>query len=269
MLIWRGTSGFSLDGSVRIAAHGRAGLERPLRYCARPPFELLDRLARLIPPPRVHRHSYHGVFAPNAKWRRDGTHYGRDEVWTNSTAARAVAGPSSSPVSTRSTPCGDRVATVRCASSRSSPTRPSCGPSSDTSVSRSIHRPSRPHEPRRRPSCSPSIRLRHGTPRAMRPPGPIPSIRASRATTGPGAPKTPRHPGSAAACAPAAHPPHHIDARAHPLTALPSRPGGGTKEHGQTRPAPPDLVSHVPPLGDRPRLDFLSVSSPEPRLDFL
>lgn len=121
MLTWRGTGGFSLDGSVRIGAHDRAGLERLLRYCARPPFalhrlrpessriplrspdarliyelprpahdgravvrvsplELLDRLARLIPPPRVHRHRYHGVFAPNAKWRRHVTRHGRDEV---------------------------------------------------------------------------------------------------------------------------------------------------------------------------------------------
>jgi hypothetical protein len=37
---WRGTGGFSVDGSVRIAAHDRAGLERLLRYCARPPFAL-------------------------------------------------------------------------------------------------------------------------------------------------------------------------------------------------------------------------------------
>jgi hypothetical protein len=31
--------------------------------------ELLDRLAALIPPPRRHRHTYAGVFAPNSKWR--------------------------------------------------------------------------------------------------------------------------------------------------------------------------------------------------------
>jgi len=121
MLTWRGTGGFSLDGSVRIAAHDRAGLERLLRYCARPPFalhrlrpastrvqlssaharlvyqlprpahdgrtrlrlsplELIDRLARLVPPPRVHRHRYHGVFAPNAKWRREATRFGREDV---------------------------------------------------------------------------------------------------------------------------------------------------------------------------------------------
>ncbi len=29
------------------------------------PFEFLDRLTSLIPPPRRHRHGYHGVFAPN------------------------------------------------------------------------------------------------------------------------------------------------------------------------------------------------------------
>jgi hypothetical protein len=29
------------------------------------PFEFLDRLADLVPPPRKHRHRYHGVLAPN------------------------------------------------------------------------------------------------------------------------------------------------------------------------------------------------------------
>jgi len=29
----------------------------------------LDRLAKLLPPPRIHRHRYHGVFAPNAPLR--------------------------------------------------------------------------------------------------------------------------------------------------------------------------------------------------------
>jgi hypothetical protein len=29
------------------------------------PFEVLDRLTDLVPPPRKHRHRYHGVFAPN------------------------------------------------------------------------------------------------------------------------------------------------------------------------------------------------------------
>jgi len=34
------------------------------------PFEFLDRLADLVPPPRKHRHRNHGVFAPNHKLRR-------------------------------------------------------------------------------------------------------------------------------------------------------------------------------------------------------
>ena len=34
------------------------------------PFECLDRLADLVPPPQKHRHREHGVFAPNHKLRR-------------------------------------------------------------------------------------------------------------------------------------------------------------------------------------------------------
>jgi hypothetical protein len=33
------------------------------------PMELLERLARLVPPPRIHRHRYHGVLAPHAGLR--------------------------------------------------------------------------------------------------------------------------------------------------------------------------------------------------------
>jgi hypothetical protein len=104
MLTWDHGGGFSLDASVRIEATDRAGLERLIRYCARPPFaldrlhlvgnrsdqilyllpapdlagrtalrlsalEFLDRLAKILPPPRIHRHRYHGVFAPNAPLR--------------------------------------------------------------------------------------------------------------------------------------------------------------------------------------------------------
>ena len=93
--------GFSLDANVRIDAQDRSGLERLIRYCARPvfsgerlewageslryilprpaaggqtamllkPSELLDKLAQLIPPPRRHRHHYHGVLAPNSPLR--------------------------------------------------------------------------------------------------------------------------------------------------------------------------------------------------------
>jgi hypothetical protein len=37
--------------------------------CVLTPLELLDRLARFIPPPRRHLHRYHGVFAPHAALR--------------------------------------------------------------------------------------------------------------------------------------------------------------------------------------------------------
>ena len=108
MLAYR-HSGFSVDTSVRIEAHDRAGLERLLRYCARPafsmerlrkagkdlvyrcakqhsepasekrgvkvdeliltPLELIDRIAALVPPPRTHRHRYYGALAPNSPLR--------------------------------------------------------------------------------------------------------------------------------------------------------------------------------------------------------
>ena len=46
--------------STRPGAHGVVELS---------PFEFLARLADLVPPPRKHRHRYHGVFAPNHKLR--------------------------------------------------------------------------------------------------------------------------------------------------------------------------------------------------------
>ena len=99
--------GFSVDAGVRIEATNRAGLERLLRYCARPlfamdrlkqrgadlvyrcgkvhtepmqsdkysgelvltPLELINRIAQLVPPPRTHRHRYYGVLAPNSPLR--------------------------------------------------------------------------------------------------------------------------------------------------------------------------------------------------------
>ena len=58
MLAWE-NSGFSLDPEVRVGAQDRAGLERLLRHCARPPFalerlELLDaeRVVYRLPKPQ-------------------------------------------------------------------------------------------------------------------------------------------------------------------------------------------------------------------------
>ena len=99
---WDHGGGFSLNAAVRIDGADQAGRERLLRYCARPPFaldhlhqhdaehlrydipkprpgrpsalvltplELIDKVAALVPPPRVHRHRYYGVLAPNAALR--------------------------------------------------------------------------------------------------------------------------------------------------------------------------------------------------------
>jgi hypothetical protein len=109
--------GFSVDAGVRIEAADRAGLERLLRYCARPPFamdrlkqrgadlvyrcgkghseplqsdkysgellltplELINRIAQLVPPPRTHRHRYYGVLAPNSPLRGAVTAMAQDE----------------------------------------------------------------------------------------------------------------------------------------------------------------------------------------------
>ncbi len=102
MASWEHGGGFSLDAGVRIEAADRQGLERLLRYCARPafalerlreidaehlidvsvkpspgvsvslmltPLELIGRLAALIPALRRHRHRYCGVLAPSVPLR--------------------------------------------------------------------------------------------------------------------------------------------------------------------------------------------------------
>jgi hypothetical protein len=93
--------GFSLHCGVRLHENDRAGIERLCRYGARGPLakgrlqkvgddkyqytmkrmvngrtvleltgvELLRKLSILIPPPRVHMTRFHGVYAPNARWR--------------------------------------------------------------------------------------------------------------------------------------------------------------------------------------------------------
>ena len=95
-------TGFSLNAAVQIPAWDREGLERLIRYCARPcfksenlrwngpwvyyrlpkpthtgktfvqldPLEFIDRISCFIPYPRRHRRHYHGVFAPNSPMRQ-------------------------------------------------------------------------------------------------------------------------------------------------------------------------------------------------------
>ena len=129
---WDHGGGFSLDASVRIEATDRAGLERLIRYCARPPFaldrlhlvddrsdqilyllpgpdlagrtalrlsalEFLDRLAKILPPPRIHRHRYHGVFAPNAPLRPLVTARAQEDNALAAQALRSRCSPSQKP----------------------------------------------------------------------------------------------------------------------------------------------------------------------------
>jgi hypothetical protein len=95
--------GFSLHASRPIAANDRKGLEHLLRYAHRPaivddrlhqradgkivvtlktpwrdgtdtlvltPHQFMQRLVALVPAPRANLTRYHGVFAPNSKWRK-------------------------------------------------------------------------------------------------------------------------------------------------------------------------------------------------------
>ena len=94
--------GFSLHAATRVVADDRLGLERLCRYVARPalaagrlrilaegqlsfalktpwsngtthlllsPHELLEKLAALVPPPRLNLIRYHGILAPSARDR--------------------------------------------------------------------------------------------------------------------------------------------------------------------------------------------------------
>jgi len=97
-------SGFSLHAGVQTRAHERDKLEKICRYIARPavaeerlstnaagdviykfkkpwddgttaikltPMELMERLAALVPRPRVHLTRYHGVLGPHYKYRKN------------------------------------------------------------------------------------------------------------------------------------------------------------------------------------------------------
>ncbi len=50
---------------MRAPSPVRAGAAR----CSSPPLELIERIAALVPPPRIHRHRYFGVLAPHSSLR--------------------------------------------------------------------------------------------------------------------------------------------------------------------------------------------------------
>lgn len=96
-------AGFSLHAGVHVPANRRGRLEKLCRYIARPPLAterltideqgrilyslrhpyqgrthvvftprtLLERLCAMVPPPRRHLLTYHGVLAPASSWRSD------------------------------------------------------------------------------------------------------------------------------------------------------------------------------------------------------
>ncbi len=99
-----GYEGFNLHASAPVQAHDRAGLERLIRYTARPPLSderlalrpdgsvalqllrpwsdgtteiifsgarLIEKLAALVPRPGVNQIRYHGYLAPAAPWRHE------------------------------------------------------------------------------------------------------------------------------------------------------------------------------------------------------
>ena len=58
------------------------------------PLELLDALSKFVPPPRVHRHRYHGVLAPNARLRPHVVVLGRPQHLSEAPPTRvATASP--------------------------------------------------------------------------------------------------------------------------------------------------------------------------------
>jgi Putative transposase len=115
--------GFSLHAAVRCHANERLKLERLCRYITRPalandrvkinakgqvelklktpwrdgtthhvmsPLEFMQRLAALVPRPRLHLIRFHGVLAPNAKWRSKVVPQAQDNAKALSATAAAT-----------------------------------------------------------------------------------------------------------------------------------------------------------------------------------
>jgi len=112
--------GFDLHANVAPAAHDRKRIEKLCRYLLRPPVaqdrlqltddgrvlmelrrpwsdgtthllfegvELLEKLAAIIPRPRINLLLYHGVLGPRARWRSLVTSYGRPQLASTGEAA--------------------------------------------------------------------------------------------------------------------------------------------------------------------------------------
>ena len=95
-------------GVAATLCGGEAGVRQVRHHPPRPapdgrtllalsPLELLAALARLILPPRIHRHRYHGVLAPNAALRARVVALGRDDDSAVEAAASAGVYPPAPP----------------------------------------------------------------------------------------------------------------------------------------------------------------------------
>ena len=98
------------------------------------PFEFLDRLADLIPPPRKHRHRYHGVFAPNHKLRRAVTALAIGNIGKPRDAGHAGNAHATGYCDTQAKP-RSRAAN-RLGRARASARRPRCLPGTDRRTAR-------------------------------------------------------------------------------------------------------------------------------------
>jgi len=116
------SEGFDLHAGVAVPAGDRGRLEHLCRYVLRPPIaqeaiewtlddkvllrlrrpwqdgtqaicfepsEFLEKIAAMIPKPRLNLLVYHGVFAPNARWRCDAVRTSAGSLWS---AGRAREG---------------------------------------------------------------------------------------------------------------------------------------------------------------------------------
>jgi hypothetical protein len=127
-------AGFDLHANVEAPAADRVRLEQLCRYLLRPavaqdrlrllddgrvvltlktawadgtrhfvfePLELLEKLAALVPRPRINLVLYHGVLAPNSSWRERAVAYGTPPVAEAPLAASATPDTNDEPTPTR------------------------------------------------------------------------------------------------------------------------------------------------------------------------
>jgi hypothetical protein len=73
-------------GLVSLGANLQKRRLGPIVVGSSKPLELLEKLAALIPRPYVNLVVYHGVLAPNAKWRREVVDFGRLQLERPSSA---------------------------------------------------------------------------------------------------------------------------------------------------------------------------------------